>query len=192
MNAHIKEIADPKNKSDEKLLCITDFDGLMALVQSATLEVHPRGTTIDSWEKPDMITMDIDPAEDVPWRAVIGAAQELKRRLEADGLKAFVKISGGKSLHVVTPLWRHAGWAQVTAYAKGLAEQMSMEQPDSDLAVASKDKRSGRFSSMISETVAAYSTRARAGAAVSMPLAWHELTDDISPPTLPSRMPPLG
>ncbi|MGO8656542.1 DNA ligase, partial [Rhizobium ruizarguesonis] len=103
-------------------LRIADFNGLIALVQSAVLEIHPWGVTTDDWERPDMITMDLDPGEDVAWSAVISAALELKARLEARGLAAFVKTSGGKGLHVVTPLAPKAGWAEVKDFAHSLAE----------------------------------------------------------------------
>jgi bifunctional non-homologous end joining protein LigD len=187
MNPHIEEIVDPKNKSGEKLLRITDFDGMAALVQSAALEIHPWGTTTGNWEKPDIVTMDLDPADDVPWVKVIAAAYELKERLEADGLAAFVKTSGGKGLHVVTPLKPRAGWAEVKAFAKWLADSMSKDGPDRYLATASKAKRDGKIfidylrNGRGNTAVAAYSTRARPGAAVSMPLEWGELTDEIGP-----------
>ena len=78
MNRHIEEIADPQDADGEKLLRIADFNGLVALVQSAVLEIHPWGTTTDNWEKPDMITMDLDPGEDVAWSAVITAALRIE------------------------------------------------------------------------------------------------------------------
>jgi bifunctional non-homologous end joining protein LigD len=187
MNDHIEEITDPKDKGGEKLLRITDFDGLVALVQSAVLEIHPWGTTTDNWEKPDMITMDLDPAEDVPWENVIAAAYELKVRIEGEGLAAFVKTSGGKGLHVVTPLEPKAGWADVKGFAKWLADSMSQDDPERYLATATKAKRSGKIfidylrNGRGNTAVAAYSARARPGAAVSMPLEWSELTTEIGP-----------
>lgn len=187
MNPHIEQIIDPKDKQGEKLLRITDFDGVVALVQSAVLEIHPWGTTTDNWEKPDMITMDLDPGEEVAWENVIAAAYELKERLEAEGLAAFVKTSGGKGLHVVTPLTPKAGWVEVKAFAKWLADSMSADDPDRYLAMATKAKRKGRIfidylrNGRGNTAVAAYSTRARPGAAVSMPLEWSELTADIGP-----------
>jgi bifunctional non-homologous end joining protein LigD len=187
VSVHIEEIIDPKDKSGVKLLRIRDFDGLTALVQSAALEIHPWGTTTDRWETPDMLTMDLDPAEDVPWHAVIAAARELKQRLEGDGLAAFVKTSGGKGLHVVVPLKPKAGWAKVKSYAKAMADQMSKDQPDKYLATATKAERQGRIfidylrNGRGNTAVAAYSTRARPGAAVSMPLGWDELCDDVGP-----------
>lgn len=187
MNAHIEEITDPKDKGGEKLLRISDFDGLVALVQSAVLEIHPWGATTDAWEKPDMITMDLDPAEGVAWTDIIAAARELKERIEAAGLAAFVKTSGGKGLHVVAPLAPKVGWAEAKAFAKALADGMSADQPEKYLATATKAKRTGKIfidylrNGRGNTAVAAYSTRARPGAAVSMPLGWEELTEEIGP-----------
>ncbi|CCM76722.1 DNA ligase D [Rhizobium mesoamericanum] len=187
MNANIEQITDPKDRGGEKLLRIMDFDGMIALVQSAVLEIHPWGATTESWERPDMITMDLDPADDVSWAEVIAAAYELKERLEASGLAAFVKTSGGKGLHVVTPLEPKASWAPVKAFAKALADGMSKDHPDKYLATATKAKRNGKIfidylrNGRGNTAVAAYSTRSRPGAAVSMPLAWNELTEEIGP-----------
>ncbi|MBY5717424.1 DNA polymerase domain-containing protein [Rhizobium leguminosarum] len=187
MNPHIEEIADPEDADGEKLLRIADFNGLVALVQSAVLEIHPWGVTTDDWEKPDMITMDLDPGEDVAWDAVITAALELRARLEARGLAAFVKTSGGKGLHVVAPLAPKAGWAEVKDFAHSLAESMSADAPEKYLATATKAKRGGHIyidylrNGRGNTAVAAYSTRARSGAPVSMPLDWADLNDVTGP-----------
>ncbi|MBP2448890.1 non-homologous end-joining DNA ligase [Rhizobium leguminosarum] len=187
MNAHIEEIADPEEINGEKLLRIVDFNGLVALVQSAALEIHPWGTTTENWEKPDMITMDLDPGEDVAWSAVISAALDVKARLEARGLAAFVKTSGGKGLHVVSPLAPNAGWAEVKDFTHSLAESMSAEAPEKYLSTATKAKRGGHIyidylrNGRGSTAVAAYSTRARPGAPVSMPLDWAELNEVSGP-----------
>ncbi|MBY4610866.1 non-homologous end-joining DNA ligase [Rhizobium sp. 9T] len=187
MNSHIEEIADPQDADGEKLLRISDFDGLVALVQSAALEIHPWGTTTDHWERPDMIIMDLDPGEDVAWSAVTSAALDVKERLEARGLAAFVKTSGGKGLHVVAPLAPKAGWAEVKDFAHTLAESMSADAPEKYLATATKAKRGGHIyidylrNGCGSTAVAPYSTRARPGAPVSMPLDWSDLKELIGP-----------
>ncbi|WP_296038148.1 DNA ligase D, partial [uncultured Agrobacterium sp.] len=182
MNKAIGSIKDPKDRAGEPLVVISDFDGMMALVQSAVLEIHPWGSTTKAWEKPDLITMDLDPGKDVEWNAVVEAALDLKSRLEAAGLAAFVKTSGGKGLHVVAPLEPKAGWAKAKSFAKKLATDMGRDEPDKYLAVATKAKRNGRIfidylrNGRGSTAVAPYSTRARAGATVSMPLEWSELS----------------
>ncbi|MDF0660919.1 MULTISPECIES: non-homologous end-joining DNA ligase [unclassified Rhizobium] len=187
MNPHIEEVADPEEIDGEKLLRIVDFDGLTALVQSAVLEIHPWGTTTENWERPDMITMDLDPGEDVAWSAVISAALDVKARLEARDLAAFVKTSGGKGLHVVAPLARKAGWAAVKDFAHSLAESMSADAPEKYLSTATKAKRGGHIyidylrNGRGNTAVAAYSTRARPGAPVSMPIDWTELNEVSGP-----------
>ena len=187
INKAIHKVADPKDKGGDPLLRITDFDGLMALVQSAVLEIHPWGTTTKNWERPDMITMDLDPGDEVGWMDVVEAARDLKRRFEDVGLAAFVKTSGGKGLHVVAPLEPKANWTKVKAFAKALAVDMGKQEPDKYLAVATKSKRSGRIfidylrNGRGSTAVAPYSTRARPGASVSVPLEWSELTEDMTP-----------
>ncbi|WP_421461097.1 DNA ligase D [Agrobacterium tumefaciens] len=187
VNKAIEQIKDPKDKGGEPLIRITDFDGMMALVQSAALEIHPWGATTANWEKPDMITMDIDPGEDVSWQEVIDAALELKRRFEDAGLAAFVKTSGGKGLHVVAPLKPEAGWPALKAFAKTMADDMAKAEPEKYLAVATKAKRQGRIfldylrNGRGNTAVAPYSTRARPGAAISAPIEWAELSDEIGP-----------
>ncbi|KQS72342.1 DNA ligase [Rhizobium sp. Leaf371] len=199
INKAIDQIKDPKDKAAEPSLRITDFDGLIALVQSAALEIHPWGATTRAWEKPDMITMDLDPGEDVIWADIIDAALMLKGEIEAKGLSAFVKTSGGKGLHVVVPLKPSAGWAPVKAFTKSLATNAARQDPDRYLAVATKAKRRGRIfidylrNGRGATAVAPYSTRARPGAAVSAPLEWSELSDAIGPDyftveTMPARL----
>ncbi|TCQ10475.1 ATP-dependent DNA ligase LigD phosphoesterase module /ATP-dependent DNA ligase LigD polymerase module [Rhizobium sp. PP-F2F-G36] len=187
INKAIDQIKDPKDKTGEPSLRITDFDGLIALVQSAALEIHPWGTTTRNWEKPDMITMDLDPGEDVSWAEIIEAALLLKGEIEAKGLAAFVKTSGGKGLHVVVPLKPSTGWPAVKAFAKALATDAAKKDPDRYLTVVTKAKRRGRIfidylrNGRGATAVAPYSTRARPGAAVSAPLAWSELSEAIGP-----------
>ncbi len=187
INANIVEVQDPAEKDDEPYVAINDLDGLLGLVQSATLEIHPWGSTLADWERPDRIIMDLDPGEGVDWPAIIEAAEETRKRLEAAGLNAFVKTSGGKGLHVVAPLKPSAQWPAVKAFCKGIADAMAKDSPDKYVSTITKSKRGGKIlidylrNQRGMTAVAPYSTRARPGAAVSMPLAWNELSPDIGP-----------
>lgn len=187
LNPNIVLVKDPKDPSDEPLISINDLDGLLGLVQSAVLEIHPWGSTVADWERPDMIVMDLDPGDDVPWQAVIDAAHEVQQRLSDAGLAAFVKTSGGKGLHVVSPLKPKADWPALKAFTKGLADAMAADDPDRYVATITKSKRRGKIlidylrNQRGATAVAAYSTRARPGAAVSAPLSWDELGPGIGP-----------
>jgi bifunctional non-homologous end joining protein LigD len=187
INAKIIEVQDPADKDDEPYVAIEDLDGLISLVQSAVLEIHPWGSTIADWGRPDRIIMDLDPGEGVEWQAIIDAAEETRRRLEAAGLEAFVKTSGGKGLHVCAPLKPSARWPTVKAFCKAIADAMANDSPDKYVSTITKSKRRGKIlidylrNQRGMTAVAPYSTRARPGAAVSMPLAWEELSADIGP-----------
>ncbi|WP_322098863.1 DNA ligase D [Microvirga roseola] len=185
--------------SGDEVLFVEDLDGLVALVQSGVLEIHPWGSTLRAVEKPDRITMDLDPAEDVPWTALIEAAFEVRQRLRHLGLESFVKTTGGKGLHVVVPLKPKAGWEEVKAFAQSLASAMATDSPDRYLATMAKQARRSKIfidylrNGRGATAVAAYSTRARPRAPVSTPLAWEELSASIRPShftvaNLPTRL----
>jgi len=187
LNPSIVLVNDPREPAEEALISIRDFDGLTALVQSAALEIHPWGSTATDWERPDMIVMDLDPGEDVAWTSVIAAAEEVRDRLKGAALVAFVKTSGGKGLHVVAPVKPKAEWPAAKAFAKSIADAMAADSPDRFVSTIPKAKRHGKIlidylrNQRGMTAVAPYSTRARPGAPVSMPVAWEELSPEIGP-----------
>jgi bifunctional non-homologous end joining protein LigD len=202
VSSDIVLVDDPKEKG-EPLISIRDLDGLTALVQMAVLEIHPWGSTVVAWERPDTIVMDLDPGEGVAWEAVIEAAKEVRGRLEQAGLAAFVKTSGGKGLHVVAPVKPKAEWLEAKTFTKAIAEAMAADNPQRYVATIAKAKRTGKIlvdylrNQRGMTAVAAYSTRARPGAAVSMPLGWDELALEIGPAhftvaNAPARLAALG
>lgn len=185
MNENIVLVRDPTD--EEPLVSIRDLDGLLGLVQAAVLEIHPWGSTVRNLERPDMIIMDLDPGPGVAWSQVIEAAHETRDRLKAAGLAAFVKTSGGKGLHVVAPLKPSTEWPEIKAFTKAIADRMAADSPDRFVSTIAKAKRQRKIlidylrNQRGATAVAAYSTRARPGAAVSMPLSWEELSPAIGP-----------
>jgi bifunctional non-homologous end joining protein LigD len=181
--AHIIRSRDPDG--GEEILTIKDLEGLISLVQASVLEIHVWGAKLGSIEKPDGITFDLDPDAEVGWGEVVDAAFEVRDRLKEKGLASLVKTTGGKGLHVYAPLKPHAGWGEVKDFAHALAKEMAKDSPKKYLAMASKSARRGRIfidylrNGRGATAVAAYSTRARAGATVSTPLAWEELGPDM-------------
>jgi len=176
----ILQATDPED--DEPVIAIDGLPGLIGLVQGGTLEIHPWGARLGDLERPDLINMDLDPGPGVSWEEVIEAAREVRERLQKAGLESFVKTSGGKGLHVVAPLKPKAKWEEVKAFAKGIADSMASDSPTRFVATVTKAKRKGKIlidylrNGRGATAVAPYSTRARPGAAVSMPLAWEELS----------------
>ena len=187
LDRNIVVVGDPEAPSDEPLIGVRDLDGVMALVQAAALEIHPWGSTFADWERPDTFTIDLDPGEGVSWAKVVKAAEEVRARLKQFGLIGFVKTSGGKGLHVVAPLKPKADWPLVKSFAKAMADAMAGDSPDLYVSTIAKAKRGGKIfvdylrNQRGATAVAPYSTRARPGAAVSMPLAWEELRPGLAP-----------
>lgn len=165
----------------EEGVAVRDLRGLIGLVQAGVLEIHPWGARLDHVERPDRIVMDLDSGEGVGFDAVIEAALEVRERLAATGLESFVKTTGGKGLHVVAPLTPSATWDEVKAFSASLARSMERDSPRQFTATLSKAARRGRIfvdylrNGRGATAVAAYSTRARPGAPVAVPLDWTEV-----------------
>lgn len=160
---------------------VNDRAALIGLVQMGVLEIHPWGARRDRLDRPDLLTWDLDPGPDVDYGTVVDGARAVRDRLDELGLRSFVKTSGGKGLHVVIPIQRRTGWEAARAFTRGVAQALADADPDRFLAQASKEKRRGKVfvdylrNSRGATSVAPYSTRARPGAPVSMPLAWDEI-----------------
>ena len=175
----------PVPNDEQPMLVIDDLSGLLELVQASVLEIHPWGAKAERPELPDRVTIDLDPGDNVPWQRVIDAAHDVRRRLAALKLESFVKTTGGKGLHVVFPLTPQADWDTAKAFAQSIASAMAADRPDLYTDNMAKSGRRGRIyvdylrNSMGATAIGAYSTRARDGAPVSVPLAWDELGENI-------------
>lgn len=162
-------------------MVIRDVDGLLALVQMGTLELHPWGARADNLEHPDRLVFDLDPGEGVPWKVTIAAARDVRARLAELGMKSFLRLSGGKGLHVVVPIAAGPDWQRAKAFCEGFADAMAVSAPDRYVATASKARRHGVVfidwlrNARGATSVASWSLRARPGAAAAVPLRWSEL-----------------
>ena len=168
-----------------------DVGGLVAIAQSGGVELHPWGCAPGEPEIPDQITFDLDPDEGLDFDDVIAAAKVVKTKVEALGLAAFVKTTGGKGLHVVVPIKTDARsrvtWNQNKAFAKAVAEQIRAEAPDRFTTTLAKKARGGKIfidylrNGRMATAVAPWSSRARPGAGIAFPLSWGQVKAGLDP-----------
>ncbi len=161
---------------------------LVGLAQASVLEVHVWGSRVDRLDNPDRMIFDIDPGPGVVWPRVALAAVALRDLLADVGLESWLKSTGGKGLHVVVPIERRTGWEEVKAFSRAVAERLAAERPDEYTSKLPKKYREGRLyidylrNDRNATAIAPYSTRARPGAPVAVPLAWEELVDHTETP----------
>lgn len=171
-----------KGSRDDNFLMIKDKKGLLALIQLDVVEIHPWGSQATSLEKPDRIIFDLDPSETVPWNRVIKAAEYIYKELKTQGLKSFVKTTGGKGLHIVIPIKPELDWSEIKNIAHQFALAMEQKYPTLFVATQTKSKRLNKIfidylrNGRGATAVAAYSTRAKTGAPISFPVSWKQLS----------------
>jgi bifunctional non-homologous end joining protein LigD len=180
-------------------LVIESPEGLVSLAQFDILEIHTWNSRYPKVEYPDRVILDLDPGPRVAWNTVLDTAKAIRRLLQKLDLESFVKTTGGKGLHLVVPLVPQQDWSACLDFSRAVAEAMVGHDPD---LYTTKFAKSGREAMILIDymrnnrtntSVAAFSTRAREGAPVSVPLAWTELTPKLDPAaftvtTVPARV----
>ena len=164
-----------------KYLVVDDAQGLVALAQMGVLEVHTWNSTRDRLEHPDRFILDLDPGPEVKWAEVVETARLIRDRLKSLGLESYVKTTGGKGLHVAVPVEPVLDWDRCLALSRAIAGLIEAERPKRYTLNLSKAGRENKIlidylrNNRGSTAVAAFSTRAKPQATVSVPVAWDEL-----------------
>jgi len=178
-------------KTGEYLVADTR-EALVSLAQMGIVEVHTWNAQADAPYLHDRIVFDFDPGPAVGFEAVVEAALLARRMMDALGLRTWVKTTGGKGLHVVAPV-EPTPAAECLAFARSVAMTLVHRDRDRFTTTVAKQGRAAKIlidvlrNNRTNTSVAAYSLRARAGAPVSLPLAWDDLDPGLDPRSFNAR-----
>jgi bifunctional non-homologous end joining protein LigD len=180
-------IANRKTGEKEEFLTVNSAEGLVGLAQMGVLEIHTWGSNNNSPNVPDRIVFDLDPGDGIDWQTLAAAALELRALLKRMKLEGFLKSTGGKGLHVVVPIEADSDWSTVKQFAHTVVLRMEKSRPDLYLTKMAKAARKNRIyldylrNDHEATSIAPYSSRARSGVPVAMPLDWKELESHTRP-----------
>ncbi|RVG84791.1 DNA ligase D [Sinorhizobium meliloti] len=177
-------------------LWVDDLAGLLGLVEIGAVELHPWAATVDNIEHADALIFDLDPGEGVSWAFVVETALRLREFLEAEGFKTWPKLTGGKGVHLMSPLPAKMTHNAAHAYAKRLAQQFASTDPDRYVTSAQLSHRPGKLffdylrNGRGTTAVGTYSPRARSGFPVAAPVTWRDVERGIRPDAFTIERPP--
>jgi bifunctional non-homologous end joining protein LigD len=165
---------------------VNDEATLLYLVNQGTLTFHVGFSRVADLDRPDCVLFDLDPGQ-ASMADAVAVAKALHRRVQTERHQAFVKTSGKTGLHVLVPWQRTTEYAEVRAWALGIAQQVVDALPDHATTERSKAKRGTRVYIDVLQNakghhaVPPYVLRAVPAAPVSTPLHWRELTPHLDP-----------
>jgi bifunctional non-homologous end joining protein LigD len=165
----------------QPMMVINSAEALIGAVQMSMVELHTWNATSDNLDKPDRFVLDLDPDPALPWKRMVEATQLTLSILDELGLKAFLKTSGGKGIHLVVPLTRKLGWDEVKDFSHAIVSHMAKLLPERFSAVSGPKNRVGRIfidylrNGLGATTICAYAARTREGLPVSVPIFREEV-----------------
>ncbi|WP_207000787.1 DNA ligase D [Trinickia mobilis] len=164
------------------LLTVDTLDALLSAAQMNVVEFHTWNSMVRRLDKPDRVIFDLDPGEGVKWGQIQEAALLVHTLLVELGLKAWLKTSGGKGLHIVVPLTPRLDYESVKSFSRAFVRHLAKTIPERFSATSGAANRVGKVyvdflrNGMGQTTAAAFSARARLGMGVSMPVSWEQLS----------------
>ncbi|MCH4897871.1 DNA ligase D [Pseudomonas sp. B707] len=170
-----------KELTGQPVMLINNAEALIGAVQMSTVELHTWNATTTDLDKPDRFVLDLDPDPALPWKSMVEATALTLTVLDELGLKAFLKTSGGKGIHLVVPLTRKHGWDEIKDFSHAIVTHMAKLLPERFSAVSGPKNRVGRIfidylrNGLGATTICAYAARTREGLPVSVPLFREEV-----------------
>lgn len=171
-----------KEKPNE-YITLKNTDGLIGLAQLAVLEIHPWASTNNKLNYPDQLIFDLDPDDKVSWKTLVEATLIVRETLDNLEIKSFVKLTGGKGIHVVAPLKQIQQFSTIKPFAKLLADQLSKNFPKLFTSNMNKIHRKNKIfldylrNDREATAIAAFSPRRNENANIAVPISWKALPE---------------
>jgi bifunctional non-homologous end joining protein LigD len=163
-----------------------DLPSLLYLLNLGAISVHPWSCTVDALDRPDQLLFDLDPTE-IAFREVRNAALLLRDLLRAFRIRAWVKTTGGRGLHVMVPLAPHYSFEQVRTAAEAITRMARAREPRLFTLDMRRARRRGKILIDVHRNhrgatlVSPYGAREYPGAPVATPIEWNELERPLYP-----------
>ena len=170
-----------KTKVGEYLVA-DSVEAIVSLAQMGIVEIHTWNSTDADVERPDRIILDLDPGPRVTWKQIVTAAKLVREVLKTLRLDSWVKTTGGRGLHVVAPIRPERDWSECLVFARDVSAAVARTEPSLYTTTFAKAGREDKLlidylrNNRTNTAVSAFSTRARPGAHVSMPVGWRDLS----------------
>jgi len=174
-----------RNEGDIDYCLCNERATLIWMAQLAALELHPSLSLADEIERPTVLAFDLDPGDPAGILECCRVGLRLREMFAELGLECFPKTSGSKGLQVYVPLNVEVTYERTKPFARAVAQTLEREQPKLVVSRMAKKLRKGKVfvdwsqNDQHKTTVAVYSLRARERPAVSTPLQWVELHQEL-------------
>jgi bifunctional non-homologous end joining protein LigD len=189
----LERVEVPKKGGTVHYPLVGDLRSLLWLANQNCITPHVWTSRVPELFRPDLCVFDLDPAQDEP-QVLRAAALGVRDLLTELGLPSWLKTSGSKGFHIVTPLDDSASFDQVWHFAHGVAAVLVKRDPEHLTQEFSKADRAGRIlidtgrNGYNATVAAAYAVRPKPGAPVSAPCTWSELEQaTVAPQTFNVR-----
>ena len=191
-------VVSTPNGTTSDALVVADMAHVVWAVNLGCLGFHPWPFLAADPEITDELRIDLDPVPGLTFDDVRAAASRAKDLLDELGVRAHLKTTGSKGLHIYVRLLPEWDSYQVRSAAVAFARELERRHPETITAAWWKEERGERVFVDFNQNAphktvfGAWSVRARVGAQVSTPIAWDELDtidpDELTMATVPDRL----
>jgi len=191
----LERVEVPKKDGTVHHPIANDARSLLWLANQNSITIHVWPSRAPNLYYPDICVFDLDPSNENEPERLRNAALMVRDFLNELGLTSWVKTSGSKGFHIAVPLDGKSDFGVVARFAHVVGRVLVERDPENLTQEFSKVDRAGRIlvdtgRNGYSATFAAtYTVRAKAGAPVSAPCTWDEVSSGaVGPRTFTLRM----